>query len=115
VPVIQSPIVDEFGGRRLSVQDVAVVSLQVELAAAIDVFKVRLHAVRVPAATRYLDQDFLGTAPGCANTRGPSLERAAADRLPPEAAGVDAARNVPRDPKRAFARHWAPPTTLSSR
>ena len=115
VPIVQRPIVDEFGGRCFSVQDVAVVGFEVEFAVAIDVLKVCLHAVRVPAATRYLDQDFLGTAPGCAHARSPSLERAAPRRLAPEAAGIDASGSISRDSKWSSLRHRAPPRIWNSR
>ena len=92
------------------------IRLDVELAVPIDVFEMRLHPIRIAPTAGNLHEHLLGTATRGAHALRPSRGRL---RLPsalaPEAAGIDAPGNIPRDPERSLARHWAPPTTLNSR
>ena len=63
---------DELCGRRLPVEHLSVVGLDLELAVTINVLEMRLHSVRVAPAAGNLHEHFLGTAARRAHARGPA-------------------------------------------
>src|SRR5271163_376841 len=114
--VIERPLVDEFSRRGLPLEHLTLVGLDIELAMAIDILEMRLHTIRIAPTAGDLHENFFGAA-----TRRPHALSPSCGRLPSptslasEAAGIDAPRNISRDPERSFARHRGPARIVNSR
>ena len=70
--VIERPLVDEFGGRLLALENLTGIGLKREFAVPVEVLEMRLHAIGAPPAAGNLDHDFLGTRMSRAHVRGPT-------------------------------------------